>query len=229
MQAGAEPHGDGATETSHREAFAGVHASSDAAMGADRAVGSDESTVSDESLMAAYRDSNDTKAFERLYRRHRNGLYRYLLRQCGAAALAEELFQDVWVGLIRGKHQYVVEARFATYLYKVAHNRLIDHYRRAVHRPSIAIANDDADPVDSLPAEANAQPDVKYAVKQQVERFSLLLAALPESQREAFVLHEEAGLSVNEIAESTGVNPETAKSRLRYALARLRRGMLEWA
>ena len=185
--------------------------------------------ASDESLMIAYRDSDDAAAFERLYRRHRNGLYRYLLRQCGIASVAEELFQDVWTGVIRAKRKYAAEARFATYLYKVAHNRLIDHYRRSAHRPSVPATVEDSDPVDLLPAESSAQPEVKLEVKEQIERFSALLAGLPESQREAFVLHEEAGLSVSEIAVATGVNPETAKSRLRYAVTRLRRGMLEWA
>ena len=80
--------------------------------------------------MAAYRDGNDARAFECLYRRHRGGLYRYLLRQCATAALAEELFQDVWLNVIRAKQAYVAEARFATYLYRVAHNRLVDLYRR---------------------------------------------------------------------------------------------------
>lgn len=187
-----------------------------------------DDTANDESLMAAYRDCNDVAAFEQLYRRHRSGLYRYLLRQCGIASVAEELFQDVWFGVIRAKRKYVVEARFATYLYRIAHNRLIDHYRRATHRPSLSAA-EDCDPVDLLPAEATVQPEVKLEAKEQIERFSALLAVLPESQREAFVLHEEAGLSIGEIAIATGVNPETAKSRLRYALTRLRRGMLEWA
>jgi len=188
-----------------------------------------EEAASDESLMAAYRDHDDAAAFERLYRRHRSGLFRYIRRQCGIASVAEELFQEVWIGVIRAKRNYVAEARFATYLYKVAHNRLIDHYRRSSHRPSVTIAADDCDPVDLLPAEATAQPEVKLEAKEQIERFSVLLAGLPEAQREAFILHEEAGLSVGEIAIATGVNPETAKSRLRYAITRLRRGMLEWA
>ena len=189
----------------------------------------DDDGASDESLMTAYRDRDDAVAFERLYRRHRNGLYRYLLRQCRIASIAEELFQEVWLGVIRTRRSYVVDARFATFLYKVAHNRLVDHYRRGSHRPSVPSSDDDCDPVDLLPAESHVQPDVKLEAKEQIERFSALLADLPEAQREAFVLHEEGGLTVNEIAAATGVNAETAKSRLRYAIARLRRGMLEWA
>jgi len=91
----------------------------------------------DEELMVAYRDGN-LGAFEALYRRHKGGLYRYLLRQCRDNAVAEELFQDVWLNLIRSRGSYVVSSRFTTYLYRVAHNRLIDHYRRqapAARRP----------------------------------------------------------------------------------------------
>src|SRR5436190_18395294 len=85
----------------------------------------------DEDLMLAYRDGN-AAAFDQLYRRHKGPLYRYLLRQCRDAAAAEELFQDVWMNLVRARAGYTVTARFSTYLYRLAHNRLIDHYRRRV-------------------------------------------------------------------------------------------------
>lgn len=177
--------------------------------------------------MLAYR-SGDAGAFEELYARHRGGLYRFLLRQCGAAAIAEELFQDVWMNLIRARAGYTVQARFATYLYRIAHNRLIDHFRRSVHRPSVAAEDEENDPVEALPADPREQPEVRLETKAQIERFGELLAALPAEQRAAFVMREEAGLSVEEIAAATGVNAETAKSRLRYAVAKLRRGLEEW-
>jgi RNA polymerase sigma-70 factor (ECF subfamily) len=84
---------------------------------------------SDEALMLAYRDG-DAGAFDVLYARHRGGTYRYLLRQCRNAGLAEEMFQDVWMNLIRARTGYTVQARFTTYLYRIAHNRLMDHFRR---------------------------------------------------------------------------------------------------
>jgi RNA polymerase sigma-70 factor (ECF subfamily) len=187
----------------------------------------DAGEASDEALMTAYRDG-DASAFERLYGRHRGGLYRYLLRQCGKAAVAEELFQDVWLNLIRARSRYVPDARFATYLYRIAHNRLIDHFRRASHRPLTEFEADDADAVAELPADARSQPEVRAESRAALECFMAALGALPDAQREAFVMHEEAGLSVEEIARATGVNTETAKSRLRYALAKLRRGLEEW-
>ena len=73
----------------------------------------DATAASDEALMSAYRDG-DNGAFEILYHRHRGGLYRFLLRQCGTAAVAEELFQDVWMNLIRARRRYLPQARFAT-------------------------------------------------------------------------------------------------------------------
>lgn len=187
----------------------------------------DEGGDSDESLMVAYRNG-DAGAFERLYQRHRGGLYRYLLRQCAVAAVAEELFQEIWISLIRARERYVPDARFATYLYRVAHNRVVDHYRRSAHRPSAATPEDgEPDPVELIAVDPSEEPAAKFESKQRVERFSQLLAALPPAQREAFVMHEEGGLSVDEIAAATGVNPETAKSRLRYAVAKLRQGLKE--
>lgn len=189
----------------------------------------DDIQRSDEALMLAYR-GGDADAFDLLYARHRGGLYRFLLRQCGAAAIAEELFQEVWMSVVRARRTYVAQARFATYLYRIAHNRLVDHFRRSVHRPSVAgeSGNDEDDPVDALPADAREQPDAILHTKMQIERFQAVLAELPQEQREVFVMREEAGLSVEEIAAATGVNMETAKSRLRYAIAKLRRGLEEW-
>lgn len=221
MQAGADTCGSPSSEPPRRGAIASI-----AQLSASVTVVRSEDSDSDEALMAAY-CQGDEAAFERLYRRHRNGLYRYLLRQCAVASVAEELFQDVWLGVIRARRQYVAEARFTTYIYRVAHNRLVDHYRRSVHRPSAPRLEEDGDPADDIPAEADAQPEVRFEAAEQIERFRALLAALPEAQREAFVLHVEAGLTVAEIATVTGVHAETAKSRLRYAVARLRRGMLE--
>jgi RNA polymerase sigma-70 factor, ECF subfamily len=182
--------------------------------------------TADEDLMLAYSAGN-AGAFDEFYRRHKAPLYRYLLRQCRDAALAEELFQDVWSNLIRARASYTVTARFTTYLYRLAHNRLIDHYRRRAPAALVSFDDEDAAP-DELPAPRHEQPDAVYDSKQRAARLLALLAALPEAQREAFVLQHEAGMSVEEIAEATGVSRETAKSRLRYAMTRLRAGMEGW-
>lgn len=175
--------------------------------------------------MLGYRDG-DAGAFDLLYARHKGALYRYLLRQCRIAAVAEELFQDVWMNLIRARDRYEPRAKFTTYLFSVAHNRLIDYYRRQAAGVPVSYDDDPDDPLlDSVAASVQAQPDTQADLRAQAQRLLALIAELPEAQREALLLREEGALSVEEIARATGVNVETAKSRLRYAVARLRRGM----
>ena len=179
----------------------------------------------DEDLMLAYRDGHPG-AFDVLYRRHRGALFRYLVRQCRDRATAEELFQDVWLNLIRARGSYVISSRFTTYLYRIAHNRLIDHYRRRV--PAALVSYDEAEDLPDLAAARQAEPHVAYEAKAQLERVLAVVEDLPAAQREAFVLQNEAGMSIEEIAEATGVTRETAKSRLRYAMNKLRAGLAEW-
>jgi RNA polymerase sigma-70 factor (ECF subfamily) len=186
----------------------------------------DHADASDEALMLAYRDG-DAGAFDALYARHRGGVYRYLLRQCRNAGLAEELFQDVWMNLIRARASYTVQAKFATWLYRIAHNRLMDHFRR---HDGAAVSLDDefASPIDEPEAPRSTDPAAGAEARAQAAQLLVLLEALPAEQREAFVLQQEGGMSVEEIAKATGVNRETAKSRLRYAQAKLRQGMQAW-
>ena len=183
-------------------------------------------TACDEDLMLAYRDGN-AAAFDELYRRHRAPLYRYLVRQCRDAAVAEDLFQDIWANLVRARGTYAVAARFATYLYSLAHNRVIDHYRRRAPAALLSFDDENAE-LPELAGSRNEQPETAYDVKQQAARLLELLNALPEAQRETFVLQTEAGMSIEEIAAVTGVTRETAKSRLRYAMSKLRAGMHGW-
>lgn len=180
----------------------------------------------DEELMLLYRDGN-AGAFDALYARHKGGVFRYLLRQCRDAATAEELFQDVWMNLIRARAGYTVQAKFTTYLYHLAHNRLIDHYRSNGKVTVVSIDDEIGEEIAELPDERDQPADIALDTRRQAGRLLDLIAALPEVQREAFLLQQEAGMSVEEIAQATGVNRETAKSRLRYAMARLRRGMRE--
>lgn len=181
---------------------------------------------SDEELMLGYRDG-DAGAFDAIYARHKGGLYRYLLRQCRNTAVAEELFQDVWMSLIRARSGYTVQAKFTTYLYRLAHNRLIDHYRKSAHAITVSLEDEGVPAVAEAPDERDPPPDQALVSKRQVGRLLELIAALPEAQREAFLLQQEAGMSVEEIAQATGVTRESAKSRLRYAMAKLRQGMRE--
>lgn len=185
-----------------------------------------DSTASDEDLMERYRDG-DAGAFDLLYARHKGGVYRYMLRQCGDRGIAEELYQDVWMNLIRARDGYTVTAKFTTWLYRLAHNRLIDHYRSRSGGVPVSFDAEDGPALDNVPAARADDPAVSVDIKQQAGRLLQLIEALPESQREAFLLQQEADMSIEDIAQATGVNRETAKSRLRYALSRLRAGMRE--
>ncbi|MCX7891884.1 MAG: RNA polymerase sigma factor [Burkholderiales bacterium] len=175
----------------------------------------------DEALMLAYRDG-DARAFERLYARHKGPVFRYLRRQCGGAAAAEELFQDVWLRVVSARASYAPSAKFTTWLYTIAHNRLMDHYRSLGRRPPHASLDDAAAPVPDPAADPAEGPERALDRKRAAARIVAAVEALPDAQREAFLLQQEGGLSVEEIAAATGVPFETAKSRLRYALAKLR-------
>jgi RNA polymerase sigma-70 factor (ECF subfamily) len=182
--------------------------------------------ANDEELMLRYA-RGDAGAFDALYARHRGGVFRYLLRNVGNRAQAEELFQDVWTGLIGARERYEVEAKFTTWLYTMAHNRLIDHYRR--QRPFDLVSLDggdgDDDPPPQVPAPPATEPQRTAEGREQAARLLALVEALPGAQREAFLLQHEGGLSLEEIAQVTGSSRETIKSRLRYAMDKLRRGM----
>lgn len=185
-----------------------------------------EGGLTDEMLMTRYRDG-DASAFETLYARHKGALFRYFVRQCTQRAVAEEMFQDVWTSVIRARGRYEPKAKFTTWLYRIAHNRLVDHYRAA--NPGNPAPGVDAGIPDDPPADPIVEPERRVHAERQVARLMALLEELPPEQREAFLLHEEAGLGVDDIAQATGVGREAAKSRLRYAVAKLRKGLGECA
>jgi len=170
-------------------------------------------------------------SFDRLYARHRGPLYRYLLRHCGNAALADELFQDVWSRVIRASATYVPSAKFTTWLYTLAHHRLVDHWRAAGQAGFVSIDNDDDAPlrdhVHALHGSRVDEPETRVSSGEIGERLRRALAVLPPAQRDAFLLQQEAGMSLAEIAALTGAAEETVKSRLRYATAKLRAALEE--
>jgi RNA polymerase sigma-70 factor (ECF subfamily) len=177
----------------------------------------------DPDLMRAYA-AGDAAAFDALYARHKGGVYRYVLRHCGHAGVADELFQDVWMNVIRARASYVPSAKFTTWLYRIAHNRLVDHWRANGHVELVtAGADDDADdPLDAIAAPRDDEPEVRADAREVSQRLEAAFAALPAAQREAFLLHQEGGLDLAEIAAVTGAGVETVKSRIRYAVAKLR-------
>lgn len=176
-------------------------------------------TPADEELMLAYR-AGDVAAFDALYERHRGAVFRYLRRQAGTAPVAEELFQDVWLRLIDARARYEPRAKFTTWLYTIAHNRLMDHFRSAARTALVSYADSDSPP-EEFPSAAPL-PEQLLERKQGAVRVLAAIDALPPAQREALLLQQEGELTLEEIAAVTGANRETVKSRLRYAMAKLR-------
>ncbi|MCX8116012.1 MAG: RNA polymerase sigma factor [Burkholderiaceae bacterium] len=184
----------------------------------------------DEELMLAYA-AGDAAAFAQLYDRHARAVYRFLLRSLRHPQLADDLLQETWMAVIRNAAGYAPRARFATWLYGIARSKLIDHWRRADPATSLdePIANDpDASLVDHIAADAAFQPEVQALSRAQARAFVDAVEALPPVQREAFLLHVEGGLTLEEIANLTQVGAETVKSRLRYAMSKLRAAMEDW-
>ena len=163
--------------------------------------------------MLAYRDG-DAAAFDALYRRHRGPLFRFVLRGIKERRVAEELYQEIWIRVIEARSRYAPQARFVTWLYTIAHNRMVDHWRS---RGLQEVALDDV-----AIADGRQDPSRIAAARESIHALLEALQALPPAQREAFLLHEEAGLSVADIARVTGTSEEAAKSRLRYAFAKLK-------
>jgi RNA polymerase sigma-70 factor (ECF subfamily) len=189
-----------------------------------------EHASSDEALMRAYGEG-DACAFEDLYARHKGATYRYFLRHCsGDAATADELHQDLWLRVIDARSRYQVQAKFSTWLYTLARHRLIDHWR--ARRPAVAMASLEDDGVLEQAEEhfvdsSRRSDDLLQATidAESERRLIAALAEVPPLQRDAFLLHVEGGLSLDQIASLTSASAETVKSRLRYAYRRLRNAL----
>lgn len=181
--------------------------------------------ATDEQLMLAYA-AGDATAFETLYARHRGGLYRFVLRGIKERGIAEELFQEIWVRVIEARQRYSPQARFSTWLYTIAHHRMVDHWRKRGLNvvPLEREAGDGPAPPEPA-AEAAREPQRQAETHEQLERLGRALEALPQAQREVFLMREEGGLTLAEIATATGSNEEAVKSRLRYAVAKLREAL----
>lgn len=170
-------------------------------------------------LMLAYA-GGDMVAFETLYAYYKGPLYRFFLRQCGSSAIAEELYQELWMRVINHRSSYEHKARFSTWIYHIAQNLIVDHFRR--NKPEV-----DETELDELEGTIDNDPIEHYSSQEKVARFIGMLKSLPEEQRQVFLLKEEAGLSLDEIAQVTGHSFEAVKSRLRYAVKKLRQAVEE--
>lgn len=182
--------------------------------------------LADESLMLRYRDG-DLSAFNQLYQRHARGLYMFILWRSPRKEWVEEIIQETWCSLHSAKHSYQVQAQFRTFLFQIARNKLIDQLRlhKHVELASDLGQSDDGSLVFDRIAEAEQEvlnPMDALDNKQQLEWLRTAIHQLPSEQREALALQQFSGMSLAEIAELSVTSVETIKSRLRYAIQKLR-------
>ena len=197
-------------------------------------------TADDDALMAAYA-GGDASAFERLYERHQAALYRYVRRVLGGALAshADEVFQDAWLRVVHARERWAPQgASFRTWLFTLAHHRAVDVLRRSGREVSIHQGDDDdsggepwqpeADAGSAAwqlwpaPAASTVDSGDQLFWRRAGERLLQCLDQLPLPQRSAFLLHHEDGLPLGEVAQALEVGFETAKTRLRYAMSKLR-------
>ena len=182
---------------------------------------------SDEVLIGRYVEG-DVAAFSALYRRHEMRIWRYLQRNIGNRATADELMQEVWLAVARDAARFEPRSRFMTWLFAIARNRMIDWIR--THRPlvSLDIIGYEADAVvGQLTTEPSVGPLAAVVVRDQAAQLAQAMEQLPREQRDAFLLQIEGDLSVEEVAGIMGSSFETTKSRLRYARSKLRELLTE--
>jgi RNA polymerase sigma-70 factor (ECF subfamily) len=186
------------------------------------------SAAADEALMLRYQ-RGDSSAFALLVRRHKTPLYNFVLRYARSPSAAEDITQDAFLRVVQRASEFKHEARFSTWLYTIARNLCIDHSRKMKLRRHASLdaapeSGDGSRPLLEVVATTAPEGEVDRAAEWTAMRQSIVQAveALPDDQREVFLLREVGNLPFKEIAEVTGSPENTVKSRMRYALERLR-------
>jgi RNA polymerase sigma-70 factor (ECF subfamily) len=183
----------------------------------------DEEGLEDAELLRAY-SAGDPLAFGRLYDRYDPACFRFIRRLLGAAhaSAAEDLHQETWISVSKNAGQFDRrKASFAAWLYTIARRKVFDHFRRQ----KIAVLSAGFEDAAALVADPGRTPLEQVQSREQAEEIVAAVEALPLEQRGVFVMFADGGLSLEEIAEATGVAVETAKSRLRYARTKLRQSL----
>jgi len=190
--------------------------------------------ATDEMLMVRYQ-RGERKAFVELVRRHNRSIYNFVLRQLRVPSVAEDVTQDVFMRLVQNAAEFKHEARFLTWLYTIARNLCIDQLRKLSHRRHASLDQPQSDQAEAqLLGETISDPNPQASAERNAlsseVRSSIVKAvdSLPDDQREVFLLREIANLPFREIAEITGVGENTVKSRMRYALDRLKDALCDF-
>ncbi len=183
-------------------------------------------SFSDEKLMELFQ-RGDHGAFDVLLRRHQGGIYRFMLRFCGNRDTAAELAQEAWLRVVAARAGFERRSKFTTWLYTIARHLCIDHHRRMQHRRTVSLdgpenpgREDGMAPIDRL-ADPSPDPDECADARRKAELVAGAIETLAPEQKEVLLMREE-GLPFEEIARVVGAPVNTVKSRMRYALQKLR-------
>ena len=177
-------------------------------------------SADDAELLRAH-SRGDLQAFARLYDRYDRSCFQFVRRMLGAghAAMAEDVHQEVWIAISKSTHEFDAgRGTFAAWLFTIARRKVLDHFRRQKVVPLRTDFDDDV----LMVADPGPTPLDRVTSRELAERLVCAVEALPLEQRGTFILFADAGLSLEEVAQATGVAVETAKSRLRYARAKLK-------
>lgn len=189
----------------------------------------------DEGLMLRYQ-KGDVRAFEVLLSRHRKPIFNFILRYVGEPAQAEDLLQEVFLRVIKSAEAYERQAKFTTWLYTIARNLCVDSSRRMKHRRTSSLdtpmdRDEGKDGATLLDVVSDGSPavDRKVIGKELHGKLHAAIEKLPDEQREIFLMREFLDMPFKEIADVVGCPENTVKSRMRYALEKLREDLEEYA
>lgn len=187
----------------------------------------------DEVLMMRYQQG-EVRAFEILLERHRKPVFNFLLRYVRTRATAEDLLQEVFLRVIKGAEKYQRQAKFTTWLYTIARNLCVDHSRRQKHRKAQSLdapltSDSDSGSLMDVIGDQQIGSDRRAVSSQLGDKLKAAIDGLSDEQREVFLMREFLDMPFKEIAEVVGVPENTVKSRMRYALEKLRMELEEYA
>lgn len=176
----------------------------------------------DSALVKAYQQGNE-KGLEELVTRHRQRIYAYILTRVHDKDLAEDLFQDAFIKVIKTlkKGRYNEEGKFLPWVLRISHNLIIDHFRRNKRMPMME-STEDFDIFDVI-SDAGLSAENQIIKDQIIQDVRKLIQQLPAEQKEVLIMRHYAEMSFKDIAEQTGVSINTALGRMRYALINLRK------
>lgn len=179
--------------------------------------------LSDQELVELFLDGNKL-GIETLIHRHKNKVYTYIVLIIKDQHLAEDIFQDTFIKVIRSlvDGKYKDNGRFLSWVIRIAHNLVIDHFRKEKQINTISNDSYEADIFNSKKFSDKNIEDLIIR-DQIIDDVRMLVEELPDDQKQVVLLRHYGGLSFKEIADQTNVSINTALGRMRYALINLRK------